>query len=298
MANLAGLYPPIPTPFDAAGRVALDHLERNLAAWASSPLDGVVMPGSNSEAAFLSPQERTAIWRCCGESLRRSGQRLIAGTGAETTEETIALTVEAAELGAIAALVLPPFFYKASMTHEALVAHFRAVADASPIPLLVYNVPAFTGIDFTVDTLRALAEHPQIVGMKDSSANVVKVAQVLADRPDWQVFVGSGGALLPFLSLGGAGAIAALANIAAAPLRQLMDSYERGELGAARVIQLRLAPLNSAITAQFGVSGLKYAMDQVGLYGGPVRRPLLPLSEKAMKQIDHLLRESGLGAEK
>lgn len=298
MAKLAGLYPPIPTPFDTAGHVALDRLERNLAAWASSPLDGVVMPGSNSEAAFLSPQERTAIWRCCGEHLRRSGQRLIAGTGAETTEETIALTVEAAELGATAALVLPPFFYKASMNHEALVAHFRAVADASPIPLLVYNVPAFTGIDFAVDTLRALAEHPRIVGMKDSSANVVKVAQVLADRPDWQVFVGSGGALLPFLSLGGVGAIAALANIAAAPLRQLMDSYERGDLGVARVIQLRLAHLNSAITAQFGVSGLKYAMDQVGLYGGPVRRPLLPLSEKAMKQIDRLLLESGLGAEK
>jgi 4-hydroxy-2-oxoglutarate aldolase len=125
-----------------------------------------------------------------------------------------------------------------------------------------------------------------------------KVAQVLANRPEWQVFVGSGGALLPFLSLGGVGAVAALANIAAAPLRQLLDLYKRGELGAAGVLQLRLAPLNSAITAQFGVSGLKYAMDQVGLYGGPVRRPLLPLSEKAMNQIDHFLLESGLGAEK
>lgn len=296
MSDLTGLYPPIPTPFDDEGRVALGQLERNLAAWGREPLDGVVMPGSNSESPFLTPPERSAIWRTCAEQLRAGGRRLIAGTGAETTAETIALTQEAAALGAAGALVLPPFFYKASMTHEALVAHFRAVADASPIPLLVYNVPAFTGLDFAVDTLRALAEHPRIVGMKDSSANVVKVAQVLADRPGWQVFVGSGGALLPFLSLGGAGAIAALANVAATPLRRLMDAFARGDLASARAIQLRLAPLNSAITAQYGVAGLKYAMDRVGLYGGPVRRPLLPLGEKARAHVDRLLAESQLAA--
>ncbi len=289
MTGLAGIYPPIPTPFDTRERVALDKLAANLELWATQPLDGVVMPGSNSEAAFLSTDERIEVWRVCSEVLHRRDKRLIAGTGAETTAETIRLTTIAADLGAEAALVLPPYFYKPSLTPEVLLAHYRAVADASPLPILVYNVPAFTGIDFTVETMIALAEHPRIVGAKDSSSNVIKLAAVLAARPDFQVFAGTGSALLPFLSLGAVGGIMGLANIAAAPLRQLMDAFASGHLGNARELQLRLVGINSAITTRFGVSGLKYAMDQVGLYGGPTRRPLLPLQPAQAQEIERLL---------
>jgi 4-hydroxy-2-oxoglutarate aldolase len=294
MLNLAGLYPPIPTPFDAAGQVAYDKLEENLHAWLTQPLDGIVMPGSNSEAAFLTRDERIQIWRVCAKVLRDSGKRLIAGTGVETTAETIELTKIAAELGAEAALVLPPYFYKPALTHDVLVAHYQAIADESPIPILIYNVPLFTGVDFTPETLITLAKHPQIIGAKDSSANVVKMAEVLAAQPDFQVLSGSAGALLAFLSIGAVGGIVALANIAAAPLRRVMDSFQAGDLATARQTQYSLMGINKAITIRFGVSGLKYAMDRVGLYGGPSRRPLLPLHDTGQAEIDRLLRASGL----
>jgi 4-hydroxy-2-oxoglutarate aldolase len=289
MMDLSGIYPPITTPFNADESIAFDRLESNLEKWLVQPLEGVVMPGSNSEAAHLSEDERIAMWQACAEGLRGSGKRLIAGTGAESTAATIRLTVKAAELGAQAALVLPPYFYKPSLTAEVLIAHYRAVADASPIPLLVYNVPAFTGVDFAPAILLTLAEHPQIVGVKDSSASVVKIASLLANRPDFQVFCGTGSALLPFLSLGAVGGIMALANFAARPLRRVWDAFHQGRMDEARQVQLALADINSAVTARFGVSGLKYVMDCSGYYGGPPRRPLLPLAPAARAEVDRLL---------
>ena len=295
MSALAGLYPPITTPFTPDDRLALAELERNLAHWIAAPLDGVVMPGSNSESVFLTREERLELWRVCANLLKNSGKRLIAGTGAETTAETIALTEEAAKLGAAATLVLPPFFYKAALTPEALITHYRAVADASPIPVLLYNVPAFTGIDFVPAIFMDLAQHPQIVGVKDSSSNVVKMAGVLAAYPDFQVFAGTGSALLPFMSLGAVGGIMGLANVTSEPLRAIVDAFHAGDMASARRHQLSVAALNEAVTARYGVAGLKYAMDRVGIYGGPVRRPLLPLNAAGRADIDRLLAALGLG---
>jgi 4-hydroxy-2-oxoglutarate aldolase len=289
MTDLSGIYPPITTPFAQDESLALDKLELNLGKWLAQPLDGVVMPGSNSEAAHLTTQERIQLWQVCADRMKGSGKRLIAGTGAESTAETIRLTQKAAELGAVAALVLPPYFYKPSLTPDVLIAHYRAVADESPIPLLVYNVPAFTGIDFAPATLLTMAEHPRIAGVKDSSANVVKIASLLAARPDFQVFAGTGSALLPFLSLGAVGGISALANFAAIPLRQVWDAFHSGQMDLARRVQLSLADINAAVTARFGVPGLKYAMDCSGFYGGPPRRPLLPLAAGPRAEIDRLL---------
>jgi 4-hydroxy-2-oxoglutarate aldolase len=291
MIDLSGIYPPITTPFndDEKMEVAYDHLASNLERWKAQPLNGVVMPGSNSEAAHLTRDERLQIWQVCTSALKGSGKRLIAGTGAESTRETIALTVQAAELGAEAALVLPPFFYKPSLTPDVLVAHYRAVADDSPIPLLVYNVPAFTGIDFAPGTLLKMAEHPRIIGVKDSSASVVKIASVLAARPDFQAFAGTGSALLPFLSIGAAGGIMALANFAAVPLRRMVEAFQAGQLAEARHLQLSLTEINTAVTSRYGVAGLKYAMDKTGFYGGPPRRPLFPLHEEGRAEIDRLI---------
>ncbi len=294
MVDLSGIYPPITTPFNEDESVAYDRLEANLSYWLGQPLEGVVMPGSNSEAAHLSGDERLAIWKVCAARLKGSGKRLIAGTGAESTAATIRLTEKAVELGAEAALVLPPTFYKPSLTPDVLVAHYKAVAEASAIPLLVYNVPAFTGIDFAPDTLLRMAEHERIVGVKDSSANVVKVASILARRPDFQVFAGTGSALLPFLSLGAVGGITALANFASRPLRQVWESFHAGRMEEARRVQLSLAEINAAVTSRFGVSGLKYAMDYCGLYGGPPRRPLLPLGAAQRDAVDRLLKELSL----
>ncbi len=294
MLNLSGLYPPIPTPFDAHERVAYDKLELNLERWLALPLDGIVMPGSNSEAGLLTKEERIAIWQVCTSRLKGTGKKLIAGTGAESTADTIELTQKAAELGAQAALVLPPFFYKQSLTPEVLIDHFQTVARQAPLPLLVYNVPAFTGIDFAPATLLKMAEHPNIIGYKDSSANVVKLAAVLAERPDLQVLAGTGSALLPFLSLGAVGGIMALANFAALPLRQVWDCFTAGQLDQARQVQVSLAGINECVTSRFGVPGLKFALDACGFYGGPTRRPLLPLGPAGQEIITGWLVRLGL----
>ncbi len=295
MTNLGGIYPPIVIPFDSQEKVALDKLESNLDKWLAQPLDGIVVPGSNSEATFLTQEERIQIWKTCANRMRGTGKRLIAGTGVETTAETIELTLRAAELGAEAALLLPPYFYKASMTHEVLLTHFRAVADASPIPLLVYNVPQFTGIDFALGMLVAMAEHTRIVGVKDSSSNVVKMASLRAARPNFQVFAGTASALLPFLSIGAAGGVMALANFAAVPLHQLLDAFMAGRNDEARRIQISVADINLAVTARFGVPALKYAMDRTGFYGGPTRRPLLSLKPQEQAELDRLLAPLHLG---
>lgn len=289
MIDLGGIYPPITTPFDTEERIAYDQLAANLEKWLSQPLQGIVMPGSNSEAAHLTKEERVNIWRFCAQHMQGSGKRLIAGTGAESTAATVELTGIAAELGAEAALVLPPYFYKPSLTPTVLINHYLTIAEVSPIPLLVYNVPAFTGIDFAPATLIEMAAHPRIIGVKDSSANVVKIASLLAALPDFQVFAGTGSALLPFLSLGAVGGIMALANFAALPLRKLWDAFKAGQLQEARLIQLSLAGINSAVTARFGVPGLKYALDRSGYYGGPPRSPLMPLNGEGRAEIDRLL---------
>ena len=294
MDNLGGIYPPIPTPFDDQEKIAYDRLESNLEKWLAQPLDGIVMPGSNSEAPHLSQDERIEIWQVCASKMAGSRKCLIAGTGAESTAATIKLTQTAADLGAAAALVVPPYFYKPSLTPAVLIEHYRAVAGESPIPLLIYNVPAFTGIDFAPATLLTLAEHERIVGVKDSSASVVKIASVLAERPDFQVFAGSGSALLPFLSIGAVGGIMALANFAAVPLRQMWDAFFAGGIEEARKLQLSLAEINVAVTARYGIPGLKYTLDRTGFYGGPPRHPLLPLGAAACAEIDLLLEKLAL----
>ena len=292
--NLSGIHAPIPTPFDDRERVALDKLAANLTRWCEQGLDGVVMPGSNSEAPFLSRAERIELWRTCGEVLSGTGTGFISGTGAETTAESIELTQKAAEAGAQATLLIPPHFYRSGMTHDRLVAHYRTVADESPVPLLIYNVPAFTGIDFALETLTTLAEHPGIVGIKDSSSNVVKMAGLLAMRPDFLVFAGTGSALLPFLSIGAVGGIMALANFAAPRLRELLEAFKNGDQGEARRLQISLARINTAVTARYGVPGLKWAMDRMGFHGGICRRPLTSLSSDQARDIEGLLAEAGL----
>ena len=287
--NLAGIYPPIITPFTNDEAVAFDKLAFNLRRWLAQPLDGIVAPGSNSEAVHLTNTELKQICQICAPLARENDKYFIAGIRGDSTAAAIATAQMAGEAGADAVLMLPPYFFKPALTHDVLVAHFKAVAAESPVPILLYNVPVFTGIDFALATILALAEHDNIIGIKDSSTNVVKAALVLADRPDFQIFAGTGSALLPFLSLGGVGGIMALANFAAVPLRQLVNAFAAGRLAEARTIQLSLAAINTAVTARFGIPGLKYAMDRTGFYGGPPRRPLQTVGEEARQAIDALL---------
>jgi 4-hydroxy-2-oxoglutarate aldolase len=224
-----------------------------------------------------------------------SNKLMLAGTGEQSTRATIAQTKSAADAGADAALVLNPSYYRGLMTRPALVSHYHAVADTSPIPVIIYNMPACSGLDLAAEVIVELSSHPNIIGIKDSGGDITKMGEIVrAAEPDFQVLAGSAGFMLPALSVGAVGAIVALANIAPEPCLALYRAFLDGDPDRAREIQFRIIPLNRAVTSGGGVPALKTAMDSLGLYGGPARQPIQPLgpSEKAL--LVALLEEHGI----
>jgi 4-hydroxy-2-oxoglutarate aldolase len=287
--SLAGCFPPIPTPFDSRGMVDHDQLAFNLEKWQKTPLSGFVVLGSNGEAVLLKAEERIETWKTAGQAID-SDHLFIAGTGCESTLETLELTEKAALLGASGAMIVTPHYYKARMDHKAMLKHYTTLADSSPVPVILYNVPAFTGIDLTAEIIIELSNHPNIIGLKESSGNVVKMGQVVANASDsFQVLAGSGSFFLPALTVGAVGCVAALAAVAPHSLAELLESYHNGEMKKAREIQLRLIAPNAAVTSRFGIPGLKAALDLIGLYGGPVRSPLINLTQQQKEEIGVIL---------
>ncbi len=281
--SIAGLFPPLPTPFREDGALDLPTLRALLRTLNAEPLAGYLVGGSNGEFTSLSWDERLEVITAAREIIPRE-RLLIAGSGAESTRDTITLTREMARRGADTALVVTPSYFKGRMTPAALEAHFQAVADASPIPVILYNVPSNTGVDMAAAPVIKLARHPNIIGIKDSSGDLQKMALIIRETaPAFQMLAGSTGYILPALAIGAVGCIGALANLAARPLDRLITCVRSGELAEARAIQLRLVEANLAVTARFGVSGLKAALELVGRPAGVVRGPLLPLEpeEKA-----------------
>ena len=290
--SLEGCFPPIPTPFDRHGRVDHDQLAANLEKWQKTPLKGFAVLGSNGESVLLKTEEKVETWRTAGKAIV-SDRLFIAGTGCESTAETLELTEKAAVAGAHAAMIVTPHYYRPRMDHTALCAHYTFVADRSPIPIILYNVPGFTGVDLESGTIIELAAHPNIIGLKESSGNVVKMGQVVhAARDHFQVLAGSGSFLLPALSVGAVGGVMALAALAPYELQKIVDCFYNGEMGKAREIQLRLIAPNAAVTTGFGIAGLKEALDLMGMYGGPVRSPLRPLDESQRSELEGILREA------
>ena len=292
--SLKGCFPPIPTPFDDQGRVDHDRLALNLEKWQETPLAGFAVLGSNGEAVFLKEEEKIETWKTSGAAIKKD-RLFVAGTGCESSMETMELTEKAAGLGANAAMVVTPHYYKSRMDHRALVTHYTMVADRSPIPIILYNVPVFTGIDLSAETIIELAQHPNIIGVKESSGNLMKIGQLIQSAGDsFQVLAGSGSFLLPALSVGAVGGVMALACVAPHHLSELTQSFDRGDLKKAREIQLGLIATNAAVTTKFGIPGLKAAMDLIGMYGGPVRPPLIPLEQKEKDELESILRAAGI----
>ena len=292
--SLEGIYPPVPTPLGDDGHVAVEPLKQNLRSLARHSLNGFVVLGSNGELVLMSKEERLQILDAARGSIP-SDRLMIAGTGCQSTAATAFLTREAAKRGANAALVLPPFYYRNAMTEEALRIHFHSVADASPIPLIIYNMPACTGLDLTAKMVATLAKHENIIGIKDSGGEIVKMAEMCKlTSPDFQVLAGSASFLLPALSVGAVGGVLALANIAPSHCLAILEHFRCGELESARDLQLKIIPANSAVTRGWGVPALKAAMDLLGLYGGLPRPPLLPLSEDRKQELARILRDAGI----
>jgi 4-hydroxy-2-oxoglutarate aldolase len=291
--SIEGIFPPIATPF-ADGRVAHDRLKGNLHRWNKTKLAGYVVFGSNGEFVYLDQEEKLALMETVRQNLLQ-GKVLIAGTGCESTEATVKLTNLAAERGADVALVVTPHYYKAKMDTGALKKHYLRIADQADIPIMIYNVPQFTGINVGPELVASLAEHPKIIGIKDSSGNIAQVGEMIATTPPFfHVLAGSAGHLLAALALGAKGGILALANVAPDQCCRIFDDFRSGRHADARQLQLKLIPVNKAITARFGVPGLKAALDMVGYFGGDPRPPLLPLGGEQRNELREILKRANL----
>jgi len=292
--SLNGVIPPIPTPFDQDSNVAYHALVANLGRWDRYELSGYVILGSNGETVYLSHEEKLRILRTAREAIPQN-KLLIAGTGCESTGATIQLTRQAAEIGSDAALVITPHFYGGKMTADVLTSHYFSVADASPIPVLIYNVPKFTHIDLDARSVARMAEHPNIIGIKDSGGNITKLGDIVrVTNSDFQVLAGSAGFFFPALALGAVGGIMAMANVAPQQAIDIYDLFKKRQLNEAAELQRRVLPVNAAVTTRFGVAGLKAALDMLGYYGGPVRPPLVNLENKDRKELVEILLMSGL----
>ena len=291
--DLAGIYPPLATPFDDHGHLATAHLAANVRRLAPTGLVGFAVLGSNGEYVLLDREEKLSAIAAVREAA--GALTVIAGTGAESTREAVTLTARAAELGVDAALVITPHYYRARMDTRALVAHYTAVAECSPLPVIIYNMPASTGLDLDAATVLRLAEHPKIVGLKDSGGNMIKLAEIVARAPrGFQVLAGTAAFLLPALSIGAVGGILALANVAPRECVALFEYAGQGRLAEARALQHRLLAPNAAVTSAFGVPGLKAALDLLGYHGGAPRPPLLPLTAEQRDQVRDALAGAGL----
>ena len=292
--SLSGVFPPIPTPFDGEGRVHLGALSDNLERWNEYDLAGYLVLGSNGEAVYLTDEEKVLVCKTARAAIP-SSKLMIAGTGCESTAQTITLTREAARAGADAALVLTPHYFSGQMTRESLLHHYRSVADASPIPVMLYNVPKFTNVDMDAATIAQASQHPNIVGVKDSSGNIAKLADVVRLAvPGFQVLAGTGGFFFAGLTLGAVGGVLALANVAPQESIDIYELYKAGEWEKAAELQRRMLPVNAAVTSRFGVPGLKAALDMLGYYGGPVRSPLLDLGASDRDILRGVLAEAVL----
>jgi 4-hydroxy-2-oxoglutarate aldolase len=286
--SLRGVIPPLVTPFHADGGLDVEGFSASLEALAVHDFAGFLVLGSNGEAASLDEEEKLALVAAARRIV--PGRFLLVGTGLESTRGTIALTRKAADLGADAALVLTPCYYKSRMTAEALRRHFEAVADASPVPVYLYSVPAFTGLAWPAGLAATLAAHPRIRGLKESSGDVGLLGRIAASvPPGFEVVCGNAPVFYPALCVGAVGGVLAVANCAPRATLQLFRAFGAGDHEAARRIQEALGPLATAVTVTHGVAGLKLAMGLAGLRGGTVRAPLLSAAPGALDEIRPLL---------
>lgn len=290
---IRGIFPALTTPFEG-GEPALTLLRHNIRAYNAAPLAGYVVLGSTGEFPHLSYEEKLAVLATVREETA-PGKLVIAGTGGVSTAETVRLTRAAAAAGAQAAMVVPPYYFRPAMTDEALERHYLAVAEASPIPVLLYNIPALAGVSLSPALVAVLAAHPNVAGIKDSSGDVALLQEYMREAPaGFNVLTGTAATLLAALSAGGAGAILALANLAPWECVRLYETVTGGEYGPAGELQRRLAAVDRAVCDRHGIPGVKYAMDVLGYFGLEPRPPLLPLGGSARSEIAQAMVAAGL----
>lgn len=287
--KIKGVIPPMITPFKENGDVDYQFHAENMEKWNKDNLAGYLVLGSNSEAVYLNEEEKLELIKITVETARKD-RIILAGTGMESTRETIKLTNKAAKLGVHAALILTPFYYGGKMNDEALIQYFTDVADNVDIPVLIYNVPKFTHVNISANAVEKLSRHPNIIGMKDSTGDIPQMVKFQSVVPEsFNLMVGTASAWYPALTLGVKAGIVALANCAPNECAMVQEEFEKGNVEKAREIYARVFPVNHAVTATYGIAGLKYACSLLGYKGGYVRRPLLELKEEEKEKIKQIL---------
>ncbi len=290
--KLQGIYPPITTPFDFEGNLYKTKVRHNVEKWNRTTLSGYVVCGSTGESVMLTPDEKIQMWEWVAEYAAPE-KLLMAGTGVESVRETVWLTNKAAEIGYKAAMVRTPHYYKNLLNRaDAQALYFRAVADQTKIPLMIYNWPQATGVDIPAEAVVELSHHPNIIAIKESSGNLEKVMKMIREvKPGFQVLVGSAPTLAPSFAVGAVGAVLAFANAAPYSTICIWEAHRTRETEAAMDWQNRIAHPAVLVTTKYGVPGLKHAMDLNGYYGGPPRLPLTPVCPEAKREIEEAFRE-------
>ncbi|KAM9792193.1 4-hydroxy-2-oxoglutarate aldolase, mitochondrial [Neosynchiropus ocellatus] len=284
--DLRGIFPPVATPFTPQEDLDYRKLEQNVLKYARIPFTGLVVQGSNGEYPLLSEEERVEVVRRVRLALPRD-KLVMAGSGCESTRATLQLTEKMAAVGADAVLVVTPSYYKGKMDSRALVQHYTRVADGSPVPVVLYSVPANTGLELPLDAVVHLSQHPNILGVKDSGGDITRIGLIVhrTKEQGFQVLAGSAGFLMAAHCVGAVGGVCALANVLGAQVCQLQQLCESGRWEEARVLQQRLIQPNTAVTRKLGVPGLKLAMDWFGYHGGACRSPLTPLTDAQVQEL-------------
>jgi 4-hydroxy-2-oxoglutarate aldolase len=290
---LEGIYVALTTPF-AGDEVSIEKMNDNVRKLDETGLAGYLVLGSTGECVSLTDAESLRLVEAVLETAS-PGKKVLVGTARESTKATIDFTNSLPAPGIAAVLVRPPSYFKPKMTREALRAHYLAVAEASRLPVLVYNMPQNTGISLEPRLILDLALHPNIIGLKESSGSLAFLAEVVREVPArFHYFIGSGHVVYPGLEMGADGAILAVANAAPETAAEIYHLFKAGKKDEARRLQLDLVPLNKALGETHGIAGLKYAQDLRGYHGGPTRLPLLPIDEKGRQEIAALLKKMGL----
>lgn len=293
---MRGVFLPLPTPFDSAGEIDLPALRSNLTKWNTTGINGYVMLGSTGERVNLDQREYLEVIKAAREVVAALEDSLafIVGAGQESTHGTISeMKRVAADVAIDAFLVITPHYYRPSITQTALVEHYQRVADESPAPVILYSMPALTGIKIESETAARLSEHENIIGIKDSSNDIDGLRETIKlVRKDFAVLTGNGTVLGDALTAGACGGILAVACVAPALCLEIFHAVKSGETETAARLQSRLTPLAQAVTTRFGIGGLKAALEMKGYVGGAVRAPLAAPRDEALREISRCLEEA------
>jgi len=281
MRKLGRLLTAMVTPFNAEGKVEYEQAKNLARALLDSGSDGLVISGTTGESPTLSSEEKLRLFAEVKSAIANRGT-IVAGTGSYGTRESQQLTREAERIGVDACLLVVPYYNRP--TQQGLLEHFKAIAESTALPCILYNVPSRTVTNLASDTVVKLSEIDNIVGIKEASGNLAQITAIIESvGDDFLVYSGNDGDTLPILSLGGYGAVGVASHLVGKQIKQMMQAFLRGEVGEAAAIHRHLLPLVNALFIIPNPMPLKYALNHLGF---PVGKPRLPLTEPDEKSAE------------